>query len=88
MGYYVNPEHGTKESWLAENGRMIPGIATPTPGHHLVCLVDNGYFTAAAIGYDEREAEAFNSPTDDRPKVWFEVPDDKLLEVCPDVPLT
>jgi len=86
MGYYINPRGETKEAWLARYGYPIPGpnfnIASSDA---FVCLVDNGAFTAAAIGFSAREVEAFNLPTDQRPKQWFSVNKKKLITVCPDV---
>lgn len=38
---------------------------------NLVCVVDNGYFGAAAYAYSEREMKAFQLPDDTRPKRWF-----------------
>ena len=38
---------------------------------NLVCVVDNGYFGAAAHAYTESELKAFQLPNDTRPKRWF-----------------
>ena len=73
MGYYINPKSGTKEQWLAEYGKLIPMYDAE---HHkagdsvVVCLVDNGMFTAAGIAYDDRERDAFAIP-DGRSKQWY-----------------
>ncbi len=73
MGYYINPEEGTKEEFLFEHGKMLTkeeflnytydGDLIP------VCLVDNGWMTAAAIGYSPEERDMF--VTDDRPKSFY-----------------
>ena len=92
MGYYINPTDGTtKAEWLIKHGVPMPlGIREHTAvyegvRYYAVCLVDNFEFTAAGIAYDQRELESFNSPTDQRPKEWFYVPMEKLLEFCPEL---
>ncbi|KKK55786.1 hypothetical protein LCGC14_3071060 [marine sediment metagenome] len=63
MGDYINPPEGTKEDWLEENGELVAAPSWPPPADMvLVCLVDNGPFTAAAICYDEGEFSEFNAP--------------------------
>jgi hypothetical protein len=89
MGIYVNPKDGSaKEDWLARNGQSIPESEVihsimknfDFSGDRLpVCLVDNGWMTAAGIAYDRREAEAFLHP-DARPKQWYLVPRDLLKQ--------
>ena len=80
MGYYINPSETTKERWLAENGVRITTeeARKHSAGEELVvCLVDNGAFTAAGICYDNRERDAFIHP-DERPRVWYRVEKTKL----------
>lgn len=91
MGYYINPEDMSKEEWLAKNGALItsslqtiPQLPARGEGEHYVCLVDNRAFTAAAICYSDDEVAAFAEP-DGRVKLWYLVPDEKLLQVEPDV---
>lgn len=84
MGYYINYVNGKelpaigKASKLISEGAVIVG--TPTEfQENLVCVVENGFFDAAAYAYDEREMTEFNDPNDYRPKTWLIVPDaDKL----------
>ena len=87
MGYYINPHGVSKEAWLIENGVHISETEARSvfdEGSDLpVCLVDNGIFTAAAVAYDTREFQAFTLPDDDRPKCWFRVPREKLIEFYP-----
>lgn len=82
MGYYINPKNGqTKEAWLVEHGTHIAQPKVHRDGANgVVCLVDNGFMTAAGIAYDQRELEAFSLPDDHRPKRWFAVPIDKLAQ--------
>lgn len=49
-----------------------------------MCVVDNGPFEAAAIGYDEKELDRFKRP-DDRPKRWLILTKAKAIELCPEV---
>jgi hypothetical protein len=84
MGYYINPHNMTKEEWLIRNGRSISSYTKVEAGEYPVCLVDNGLFTAAGIAYSQDEAMAFARP-DGRPKRWYAVPRDKLIEVEPSV---
>lgn len=75
MGYYINPPNMTKEEWLAKHGKPLQTLSDyDFAGDNLpVCLVNNGWMTAAGIAYHQRELEAFNSPSDTRPRKWFEV---------------
>ena len=84
MGLYVNPRDQSKESWLETNGELI-GPTPPTwdmLAHNCsaVCLVDNGIFTAAGVAYSPAELEEF-SREDGRRRVWYAVPDEKLITV-------
>lgn len=82
MGQYINPTYTTKEAWLAENGVEIePVWPIDQPDISLICLVDNGPFTAAAVVYDQREWDEFNRPDDPRPKRWFVVDTSELSGV-------
>lgn len=86
MGYYINPEKCSKEQWLADNGQVItPAEARDFnySGERLpVCLVSNGAFTAAGIGYCREETDAFLYP-DGRPRMFFSVEKEKLKEFIP-----
>lgn len=74
MGYYINPSVGEKEDFLRDHGTEIEGEALTDHdfgSEYLpVCLVDNGFFTAAAIAYCPEEMQAFLYP-DGRPKRWY-----------------
>lgn len=76
MGYYIDPPNMSKEQFLEKYGQPLSSISSDYnfSGDKLpVCLVDNGWMTAAGIAYHPREIEAFNNPNDIRPKKWFEV---------------
>lgn len=81
MGNYVNPTNMPKETWLILNGEETTEPCAISESHLPVCLVDNGPFTAAGVGVDAREVEAFNQPGDFRPKRWFKVSREALREV-------
>jgi hypothetical protein len=86
MGYYINPRISSKEKWLKENGTKlwdIPNVHCKD-GSVVICLVNNGSFTAAAIAYNLEELKAFrDDPFDLREKQWWAVPIEKLTkEVC------
>jgi hypothetical protein len=80
MGYYINPPNMTKEQFLKEKGtpilpqdvRSFDYASDCLP----VCLVNNGWMTAAAIAYHPREAEVFlgnSGGRDSRPKTWYSI---------------
>ena len=80
---YINPRDGSsKEKWLKDNakGCSLHTFLNAPAGSVGVCLVDNGFFTAAAVAYDADEAKAFTSPSDPRPKHFFLVERGKLLD--------
>ena len=55
-------------------------LTVENPSSYLVCLVDNGGFTAAAIVYNEREFCAFTEETDIRSKKWFVISKNIILQ--------
>ena len=89
MGCYVNPKDCSKETWLKNNAECIykpntfPKWEDVAGGTVLpVVLVDNGPFTAAGVGYEEREYNDFILP-DGRPKQVYKVSIERLKEVSP-----
>lgn len=74
MGLYIQK----KEAWLLKNGSFLfAGVGEPTFNYDvttdkqmIVCLVDNGAFTALGVAFDEREFNVFKRP-DTRMKAWF-----------------
>lgn len=84
MGAYVNPAGTDKADWLERNGERLSGAPNSVDvdsGSLPVCLVDNGWMTAAGVAYSQGELAAFSDPWDQRPKVWYQVDIDLLLTV-------
>ena len=75
MGFYLNPEDCSKEQYLEEKGELlsekVPNWNEIPKGKVVICLVDNGPFTAAAIMYSEGEFDVWKSPSDERPMEWY-----------------
>jgi len=86
MGCYVNPVEVRKEDWLNKNGEEVGNAITfdGRDGCLPVCLINNGFFTAAGVCYSESEFKAFKAE-DGRKKRWFYVKLEKLHEVCEDL---
>lgn len=81
MGYYINPKNESKEDFLMREGmRALPELPEDK-SLSLVCLVNNGFFTAAGVCYNQYELDAFNSDDDKRPKKWYYVPTKLLYDV-------
>ncbi len=75
MGQYINPPDMTKEAWLTQHATEVePVYPLGDVSQSLICLVDNGLFTAAAVVFDEREWREFTDREDPRSKRWFVVP--------------
>lgn len=86
MGYYIDPPSKTKEEWLKEHGEPFFSPRWPAdPGKTIVCLVFNPQFTAAAIAYKEEEFNDLHDIHDPRPMLWYQVPTEDILSVCPEV---
>ena len=91
MGLYVNPENESKEEFLNREGELVSegngyshiDFDLVPNNMFIVCLVNNGYFTAGGVAYSEREFKMFDEP-DGRPKKWYIVDKDKLAENCPE----
>lgn len=86
MGYYVNPIAGReKEAFLydecEECSLLVPTFEEYSKDDCLpVILIDNGAFKAAGIAFSKQEFEAFTRIDDRRPKVFFRVKIEKLLQ--------
>jgi hypothetical protein len=81
MGFYVNPPYMSKEIWLEAYPVVDPQATGFIYGDELlVCLVDNGHFTAAAVAINKTEYECFMRP-DGRSKTWYRVPKQDLIKI-------
>ena len=89
MGLYLEPSIDKKE-WLDQNGELqtetigvsnIDFRATPQD-KVLICCVNNGFFYAAAVAYNEAEFKAFDAP-DGRPKSWYLLDKAKAKPISP-----
>lgn len=86
MGFYVNPNDRSKKAFLIGRGVVVPGrtldwSAVPK-GSLPVVHMDNGYFDAAGIAYNEAELKAFTMPDDKRPRTIYIVKIEDLLTVA------
>ena len=78
MGYYVecSVNKGKAQELVSKcNAKVVTAgaakLMVDNPLIGVVCVVDNGPFEAAAYCYSQREYDAFNEPTDRRPKMWL-----------------
>jgi hypothetical protein len=80
MGLYINPPGMTKEKFLQNHAERVTEDRVkefnfdPMLGHTLqlpLCLVDNGHFTALAVGFEKEETLRWFNPQDFRPKRFY-----------------
>lgn len=78
MGYYINQlSNGRdlrpkgKANALVNDGATIVDGSSFQP--NLICVIENGFFEAAAFIYSQNEYDEFAAVTD-RPKVWLTHP--------------
>jgi hypothetical protein len=69
------PASGKAQKLIEDGAKVVNAEFQP----NLVCVVDNGFFEAAGYCFNENEFEAFNSPSDPRPKIWLVHPDAENL---------
>jgi len=86
MGAYINSRTEPQEVFLQREGTPITleemNSWADFSGEFLpVCLVNNGAFRAAAIGFDARETRDLTAAGDHRPRKFYKVPRGRLLEV-------
>lgn len=91
MGIYINPKNESKEQWLNKSAKSVSldelhlaDYQTTFP----VVLVNNGFFTAAAVADTPKELNRFVGYPDDRPMKYFLVTIDKLKTVLDEYELT
>lgn len=89
MGYYIETEVvKEKAEWLRLN---LGGIALTGKPNHVgpeyvpVCVVDNGSFEAAAIAFNEKEADEFDDKDDKRKREWLIIRREDAVRMCPHV---
>ena len=76
MGYYIEVPKNTDKAGQLQ--KLYGAVVTPRPaalidipaGKRLICVVQNGFFDAAALCYDDREFQEFACP-DERPRTWL-----------------
>lgn len=77
MGYYIQTVGNLFKATNLEYTYNAQRIAAPSSfdqipsDQALICVVENGIFDAAGLVYNENEFEAFNDPTDFRPRTWL-----------------
>lgn len=88
MRLYLNPTAMSKEQWLLTHGVRSTGEELVSSfqkmreeGFVPVVLVDNGAFTAGAIGYSFEETAEFCRPGDSRQKLFFKAPIAELKNI-------
>lgn len=86
MGYYLNSIFPQKKDLVLKSFKcfitnsLVASEVLRENKYAVVCVVDNGPFEAVAYCYNESEFEAFNEPTDNRPKTWIVVKEKDLIE--------
>jgi hypothetical protein len=82
MGKYINTNKAGQPLPYEKARGLIEDGASRVNGDKfiddLVCVVDNGFFYAAAYCYNQREFEEFKRP-DGRDKIWLHYPGAKEL---------
>ena len=81
MGLYINPTDKSKEEWLAAYPEVNPKVTGYVGGsERLVCLVDNGRFTSAAVIINAADFNLWENGGW-RHQIWYKVPISALIEV-------
>ena len=89
MGYYIECYMSTRKAVQIVDdygGRIIekPASFHAIPDDQLlICVVENGFFDAAVVCYNEDEFEEFGYPDDTRPKTWVLLKRETVLKLVP-----
>ncbi len=89
MGYYIETAFPTAKAMqiIADHsGRVIekPSSFHAIPDDQLlICVVENGFFDAAAVCYNESEFEEFGYHNDPRTKTWVLLKRETVLKLVP-----
>ncbi len=87
MGYYIDTDTMTSATGkaavlVAQHGASLVGkplsLDDLPDEKALVCVVENGFFDAAAFIFSNSELEEFSNPTDYRPKTWLTMDKDMV----------
>ena len=91
MGYYINsaggvPLQATGKALALinrENAKRLTEVPSqlPTDGNGIICVVNNGFFEAAAFAYSNEELAYFRDSSDTRPKVSLTMPLQRCKEL-------
>jgi len=88
MGFYIEVEQPTKKAQqlcrIGAEVRSLPSFPPPQ-GKVLICVLENGFFDAAGICYDQKEFNDFNDPKDTRPKTWLHMDRAQVIALEPRV---
>jgi len=85
MGFYIDPEHVTKEQWAlawCTKAKKCNSVNEVPEGMALLCYVDNGGFSALGVITSERERKAWLMPGDLRPKVFLFAKKEEVFKVA------
>ena len=83
MGLYLEPPVSDKKAWVKANGIVVGegvdsidfNFSRVNEEEVLICNVENGFFDAIAVAFNESEFKVFNRP-DGRNKTWAVVKKD------------
>ena len=75
MGYYINPSDCSQQEGLEKCAKRVASAEWPkSKDDVLLCLVDNGFFTALAVCHSRAEMREFDRPADLRSRQWWCAP--------------
>lgn len=88
MGYYIEtlaPRFKANQLMELHGAKLEPGpFFDPSRVKIPICVVQNGPFDAAAVGFSQDEVDAFCGQ-DGRPRTWLSLSKEKVIELCPTV---